>query len=120
MSNAPYNGMTTEDLIKYHSACCEKMKAILSSKNADYTGGTVDPFANFSRVEKMEIASTEQGFLTRMLDKFSRINSFVKQGTLQVKDESIEDTLLDLANYSLLLAAYIKSQKKQNNQHLNG
>jgi len=28
------------------------------------------------------------------------------------KDESIEDTLLDLSNYAILMAGYIKSKKK--------
>lgn len=54
---------------------------------------------------------TEQGFLTRMMDKMKRISSFVEKGELQVKDESVTDTLRDLANYSCLLAGYIKSQK---------
>ena len=62
-------------------------------------------------VEKIGIASTEQGFLTRMMDKISRVNSFVKQGTLNVADEKIEDTLMDLANYAILMAGYLRSKK---------
>ena len=31
----------------------------------------------------------------------------------EVKDESIEDTILDLANYSLILLAKIKSRKDE-------
>ncbi len=92
----------------------EKTKLMVETaekKNADYTGGTKDPFANFSKVEALGIASTEQGFLTRMTDKLCRINSFVQRGDLKVKSESVEDTLIDLANYSLLLAAYIKSKE---------
>jgi hypothetical protein len=42
----------------------------------------------------------------------ARIASFVKNGELKVKDESVQDTLLDLANYSMLFAAYLKSIKK--------
>jgi hypothetical protein len=30
-----------------------------------------------------------------------------------VKDESVQDTLLDLANYACLMAAYIESQKEK-------
>jgi hypothetical protein len=54
----------------------------------------------------------EIGFLTRMSDKLSRIGSYVTKGILMVKDESIEDTLIDLANYCILFAGYIRSQKK--------
>jgi hypothetical protein len=49
------------------------------------------------------------GFLTRMSDKMARINSFRENGKLLVANESVEDTLTDLANYSCLLAGYLKS-----------
>jgi len=55
--------------------------------------------------------TTEQGFLTRMMDKMKRIASFAEKGELQVKDESVTDTLRDLANYACLLAGYIESKK---------
>lgn len=88
------------------------MVEIAKAKNHDYAGFDSDPFANFKIVENCGIASVEQGFLTRMMDKVSRINSFVKQGVCNVKDEKIEDTLIDLANYSILMAGYIKSKKE--------
>lgn len=83
---------------------------ISKKKNADYTGGNENPFANFTSVENLGI-KTEQGFLTRMMDKMARIGSYVSKGELQVKDESVKDTLRDLANYSCLLAGYIESKK---------
>jgi hypothetical protein len=46
-----------------------------------------------------------------MTDKMARIGSFVKRGELVVKDESVKDTLLDLANYAMLFAAYLESKK---------
>ena len=103
--------MTKKEYFEFHRACIEKMSKITEAKNADYTGIGDDPFSNFTRVEAVGICSTEQGFLTRMMDKISRINSFVQKGELQVKDESVEDTLLDLANYAILFAGYIKSKK---------
>ncbi len=105
--------MTREEYLTYHKNCCDKMVAITSKKNADYTGATGDPFANFKCVEQLGIVNTEEGFLTRMMDKVSRINTFIKKGVLQVSDESVEDTLLDLANYSILLAGYIRSKKQK-------
>lgn len=103
--------MTKQEYLAYHAAVTERMKAITQAKNADYTGSSDDPFANFTRVEALGICSTEAGFLTRMTDKLCRLSSFAQKGTLQVKDESVEDTLLDLANYCILLAGYIKSKK---------
>lgn len=84
---------------------------ISRKKNADYTGKNDDPFSNFKSVEMLGI-STEHGFLTRMMDKMKRIASFAENGQLQVKDESVTDTLRDLANYSCLLAGYIQSKKE--------
>ena len=37
----------------------------------------------------------------RLQDKLNRVKSFVREGTLQVTDESAEDSLIDLANYTL-------------------
>jgi|SRR5882757_1858095 len=93
----------------FFNQCIETSKA----KNADYTGGSPDPFSNFTSVEVLGI-KTEVGFITRMFDKMKRISSFVQNGELQVKDESVIDTLQDLANYSALLAGYIQSQKRKN------
>jgi len=91
---------------KFFAECAD----ISKKKNADYTGDSASPFANFTSVESVRV-KTEQGFLTRMMDKMSRLGSFVEKGELQVKDESVQDTLKDLANYSCLLAAYIQSKK---------
>ena len=104
--------MTKEEYFEFHKQACEKMHDITLRKNADYTGGTEDPFSNFSRVENFGITDTEIGFMVRMSDKLARINSFVKKGELLVKDESVEDTLLDLANYCILMSGYIKSKKQ--------
>ncbi len=83
---------------------------ISRKKNADYTGEADDPFSNFSSVEVLGINIVD-GFLTRMMDKMKRIASFAHRGELQVKDESVVDTLRDLANYSCLLAGYIEGKK---------
>jgi len=88
-----------------------RMLAITKAKNSDYTGDTSQPFKNFTMVETMGFATTEQGFCTRLTDKLMRVSGFVKNGTLQVKDESVEDTLLDCANYSLLFICYLRSKK---------
>lgn len=100
-----------ENYLAFHEEFCEKMVEVTKAKNADYTGNHDDPFANFTNVKNCGGATPEQGFLVRMNDKMSRISSFVEKGELLVKDESVEDTLHDLANYSALLAGFIRSQK---------
>jgi len=103
-----------QEWLKLHKELTDRMHQITIAKNADYTGSTDDPFANFRRVEAMGITTTEVGFLTRMLDKMSRIASFTQNEELLVKDESVEDTLLDLANYSLLFIGYLNDRKSLN------
>lgn len=103
--------MTKQEYIEFHKAFCEDMKAITEKKNADYTGGSSDPFYNFRHVNTFGICSAEVGILTRMLDKVSRVVSFVNNGELKVKDESVQDTLKDLANYCAILSGYISDEK---------
>lgn len=90
----------------------EQMYEITRKKNADYTGDSASPFKNFTMVETMGFASTEQGFMTRITDKVMRIAGFVKNGTLQVVDEKVTDTLLDCANYCLLMICYLESKDR--------
>ena len=102
-----------EEYLKDFKELTERMYAITEKKNADYTGDDNEPFKNFTMVEVMGVASTEQGFTTRMIDKLMRVGSFVKNGVLQVADEKVEDTLLDLANYCLLFICYLRSKKNR-------
>lgn len=91
---------------------CDEALNLMRRKNADYAGsGGENPFANFTRSEAMGLCSTEVGFLVRMTDKMSRLSSYVESGKLLVEDESVTDTLIDLINYSVLLAGYIKSKQ---------
>lgn len=46
----------------------------------------------------------------RLGDKFNRFESLIKSKA-QVKDESIEDTLLDMAAYAIMTVEYIKEKK---------
>lgn len=106
-------GMSKAEYMKFHEEACAKMIAITRAKNADYAGAGNDPFSNFRQIEHLlqSPGVVEIGFLTRMSDKFSRIGSFIAKGSLQVKDETVEDTLFDLANYCVLLAGYLRSEK---------
>lgn len=104
--------MNKFEFFKLHHRCTQKMLEISRKKNNDYTGNDVSPFANFNRVELLGICNTEQGFLTRMTDKLSRLISFSQKGVFEVEDEKVEDTLLDLANYCILLYGYIESKKE--------
>lgn len=106
--------MNKKEFLEYHKKSCEHLINLTQKKNKDYSGNNENPFFNYEAIEKLNVSTVEQGFLVRMLDKYNRINSFVIQGILEVEDEKVEDTLFDLANYSIMMAAYIKYKKELN------
>ena len=52
--------------------------------------------------------------VVRMGDKMNRIESLINKDA-KVKDESIKDTLLDLANYAIMTVMWMDNQKKCDN-----
>ena len=100
--------MTQKEFEEGINVLCYDLGDTLIKKNRDYSG-TDDPWSNFTRIEKEGVATTEQGFLTRMSDKFGRIMSLVNQPP---KFEAFEDSLLDLAGYCILLNLYINKERK--------
>lgn len=105
--------MDVEGLLKHADQMMKTAYEIMEKKNHDYAGAEGDtPFRNFTRCEGLGLCSTETGILVRMTDKLSRLSTFVQAGELKVKDESFDDTLLDLINYSVILSAYRKQKKE--------
>lgn len=102
--------MKRNELLKFMKDSFDEMYSLCERKNDDYAGASVEQnaFHNFMMIEHMGACSAEVGMLTRMSDKMARIAKFVTKGDYSVKDESITDTLRDLANYSVLLSAVIK------------
>jgi hypothetical protein len=84
----------------------EELKNTVERKNNDYTGGG-EAFANFELGEKIGIGPTDQGILWRMTDKLARVIALTKVDA-QVKDESVADTLKDLAAYAIILLIWYR------------
>lgn len=81
---------------------------LIRAKNNDYANGT-NPFRNFELAEHLGI-DVKKAIVVRMADKMARIaNLLDKEGA--VKDESIEDTILDGINYLAILGARIDYEK---------
>ena len=56
----------------------------------------------------------EDGLLVskiRLGDKFNRFSSLLKQKSNGTSDESIKDTLIDLANYAIMSIMWMENQK---------
>lgn len=70
-----------------------EMFDLYKRKNADYGNSVAKTFDEWGLVS----------FIVRMEDKLNRVTTLTKKmGEVRVADEKIEDTLLDLANYSIM------------------
>lgn len=103
--------MSFVNLKRLHKNITEKALTTMRKKNADYTGESLDPLFNFKQSEHLGICSTEQGIVIRIMDKISRVLSFLQKGVLEVEDEKVEDTIEDAINYLILLLFAIKQRK---------
>lgn len=99
--------MTQQEFIDAFQDSLSKMFNIMESKNHDYANAE-DPFKNFKMAE-MAGMSVEQGIFLRMLDKVSRISELLTKEA-KVEDEKLEDTLLDLANYAIILNVFMANK----------
>ena len=82
------------DKILEHEKICKELNEIYAKKNADYGNSFGDTF------QKLGLISA----VTRISDKYNRICNLAtkKSDEAKVKDETIEDTLKDLANYCIM------------------
>lgn len=85
--------------------------ALIKVKNADYATGH-DPFQNFRSASVAGIEPA-RAILLRVLDKLARISNLLGKEA-HVKDETIEDTLLDAANYLNILHAFLTDKMDKN------
>lgn len=76
----------------------------LKKKNSDYGSSAFDTAEKYGDVS----------FLIRMEDKMNRLRMLSKKGSSEV-NESLCDTLLDLAGYAILMNIF-KSQKMEDNE----
>ena len=93
-----------------------QMAEVHSRKNHDYAGDS-DPLKNLRACERLNLEPF-MGVMVRLQDKWSRLEEFVKSGRLMVKDESVLDTLIDNANYSLLAIILYKEQLEKQKQEI--
>lgn len=85
----------------------EQHKNILDSIHKTYIAKNNDYGNSFSKsFEKYGITCA----MVRMEDKWNRLESLVSGKKQMVSDESIKDTLLDLANYAIMTYMELENQ----------
>lgn len=87
----------------------KEFKAILDQMNDIYIKKNNDYGDSFNKTcDKFGLTAS----LIRMTDKLNRFEQLINPLTrLRCQDESIEDTLIDLANYAILTVLYQKQFK---------
>ena len=88
--NDPVNPFMEE----YEKIVNETVK-LCKRKNTDYGSSVQDTYEKFGDIS----------YLVRITDKYNRICSLLQNGKAEVENESITDTIVDLANYCFLGAS---------------
>ena len=89
------------DNVEQFMSITQNMAKTYAAKNHDYGNSFEESLDEFGLVASV----------VRMGDKMNRIKSLIKKEA-QVKDESIKDTLLDMANYAIMTVMWMN--KNQN------
>jgi hypothetical protein len=92
---------TDSKKILLHKEICDSLTPLYVRKNTDYQ----DSFAK--GIEKRGPSSA----LDRMGDKLNRAEALLSGATQQVSDESVDDTLIDLANYAIMLLVELRIKR---------
>lgn len=93
------------DKTAIHANICTEIHELYKQKNADYG----DSFAQLRKRYPSFICM-------RVFDKLNRLETCIAKGTIEVKDETIEDTLLDIANYCIMEVAERRAERGSNNE----
>ena len=86
--------------VTHHCDVCESLNALYDRKNTDYG----DSFSKSFQEYGLTMACI------RLEDKLNRLKALTKNEA-QVKDESITDTLMDLANYAIMTIMELEDEQ---------
>ena len=94
--------MENKELVAIHKDVCERLNAVYEKKNKDYGNSFGETY------KRLGIISA----VTRIADKMNRLESLATKPEEErlVKDESIKDTVLDMANYCIMLAMELERE----------
>ena len=94
--------ITLDDLnnVQIHEKVCQELTETYEKKNADYGNS----FEN--SLDKHGLIAG----IVRMDDKMSRLISLNSKNEQMVLDESLRDTLMDLANYAIMSVMWLDEQ----------
>ena len=89
------------DLIASHKRICEHLNNVYADKNHDYGNSFGETYEKYGDISA----------LVRISDKMNRIDQLVQTGEQKVKDEALEDSILDMANYLIMWAMELEEEE---------
>lgn len=94
------------DLLSFHADFTKQALDLLMRKNKQYAPNDADAFGNLLACEHLGICSAPKAILIRLLDKVHRLNTLLDSpNEKSTAGDALGDTLLDLLNYTILIAA---------------
>ena len=97
-------GKDLKGKVDLHSTICGQLTSIYERKNADYNDSFSKSFDEYGMAMPC----------IRLEDKLNRLKALtVHNQKQQVSDESIEDTLLDLANYAIMTVIELRKVSEE-------
>jgi len=102
--------MNLENQIKQFAAITEQMKSIMFAKGNDYAND--DRLSNFKLAGNISGLSPELNCLSLIATKVARLGVLLNNDKTP-NNESISDSLLDLANYTVLLTMLLKDKESK-------
>lgn len=86
-----------------HEKICRDLNRLYEKKNHDYGDSFHKSFAEWG----LPMACIRLG------DKYNRLCNLIKNGGAEVEDESIRDTLMDLANYTIMTLMELDKEEEK-------
>lgn len=90
------------DQYEKHKKICDSLNETYIQKNKAYGNSFTDTF------EKLGVISA----VTRITDKYNRLVNLATNPNVDIGDESIKDTLLDMANYCIMTYMELDKEEK--------
>lgn len=97
------SNMDQQEHLQLHKKICNDLAALFERKNHDYG----DSFHQIFLEEGWPMVRI------RLSDKLNRVKALTKGDSQKVQDESLRDTLMDLANYAILAVMEMDRRKDQ-------
>lgn len=99
---AVYVGTEADAKVELHREICEEIHDLYELKNHDYGDSFGKGFKEYGLIMPV----------IRLEDKLNRFKQLVN-GEGMVKDESVEDTLIDLANYAIMTVLEMREKENE-------